>query len=149
VSISTHLSRRLRVVVALLVLIPTLVLAVGGSEAKAAGWTTIASGWSKGYVPLVGLGGTTGTNPETARIQVTNYATKARRVEMTWFRSCFDKYGTLMEAEGAYNPTIGSGRTHTKTINQPNSAVKCYIGVTGYVDSPVPGKILVKVQATY
>ncbi len=148
-SISAHLSRRVRVVLALLVLIPTLVLATGGAEAKAASWSTLASGWSKGYVPLVALGGTTETNPEVARIQVTNYATKARRVEMTWFRSCFDKYGNLMEADGAYNPTIGSGRTHTKTINLPGSAVECYVGVTGFVDSPVPGKILVKVQATY
>ena len=81
-------SRRLHVALALLVLVPTLLLATGGGEARAATWVTIGSAWATGKAPDIRVEATTKAKPRQLRFQVVNQATTKRTFSVFWDRWC-------------------------------------------------------------
>ena len=151
-TISSPWAQRVRIILALLVLVPTFSLLTSHAEAEAASWKTFASGWATGASPSVWLGGETRANPKSVRLQVTNHAGKAREVDVFWSRACDLKNGSYSYASGDYVKKVGKGKTHTKTIAVPKNAITCdvsaWVDVWSHNEPGVRGKLTVKAQAS-
>ncbi len=141
--------RRLGIALAVLVLAPALALLTGPAQAEAASWKTVGSSWATGVYPAVLVGGSTKADPDALRIQVTNHATKAREIYVTWERICIGSNGKITEKSGEYSPQVGKGKTHTKKLSLPKNAIECYVIAAAMVDSPVKGKVTLKVQSAH
>jgi hypothetical protein len=146
VTFSAVWSRRLRVALALLVLVPTLLLATGGGEARAATWVTIGSGWATGKAPDIRVETTTKAKPRQLRFQVVNQATTRRTFSVFWDRWC-DKGSDYSTRSGFYDVSIARGATHTKTVGVPPGQDSCDLDVWVYPETG--GKLTLRLQATY